>query len=122
MVGEFKKFVKSKEFTYKTSLEISLEEMQEMISEDGKEELYSDAVKNFQDLISQEKEADFDKSKDYIKKAIKREVISNVFGERGVYENIILKTDDAVTSALDLLLDKEAYEEAIKKGHLVASE
>ncbi len=119
MVSKFRDFIKEKEFDYKTALETSLEEMREMVKEDGKEEIYENAFANFEKQVLLEKEADFDHSIDYIKKAIKREIVSKIAGERGVYEQIVIKTDKAVLNALELLQNKAEYTKILTEGHTI---
>ncbi|MCP4704596.1 MAG: S41 family peptidase [candidate division Zixibacteria bacterium] len=117
MVGEFRDFMKEKEFTYKTSLEYSLDELKEAISDEEKDSLYMPALGQFEELITKEKEQDFTNSTDYIKKAIKREITSKISGQRGVYEEIILKTDDAILDAIKLLQDPEEFTRVLESGH-----
>jgi carboxyl-terminal processing protease len=120
IVEEFRAYIKEKEFTYKTALELSLEEMKEIVEEDGKEDIYTEALADFENLVEKEKESDFNNSNDYIKKALKRELVSKIAGQRGVYEAVILKTDKAVKQAVKLLLDKENYAKALSEGHVSA--
>lgn len=116
MVGDFRDFIKGRDFEYKTTLEYSLDELRETVNEEGKNDMYEGALANLENLIEDEKESDFDKSKDYIKKAIKREIVSKIAGQRGVYEEIILKTDPAVTEAINVIKDKDRYSEIMTSG------
>lgn len=117
MIGEFKDFMKEKEFTYKTSLEYSLNELKEAISEEEKDSLYMPALGEFEELITREKEEDFANSSDYIKKAIRREITSKIAGQHGVYEEIILKTDKTILEAIKLLQDHEEFTRVLESGH-----
>ncbi|RKX23471.1 MAG: hypothetical protein DRP51_00240 [Candidatus Zixiibacteriota bacterium] len=71
----------------------------------------------FEDLIVREKEQDFAGSTDYFKKAIKREIISKIAGQRGVYKEVILKTDKTILKAVKLLQDRDEYARVLKSGH-----
>jgi len=73
-------------------------------------------------LVEQEKDRDFENSLPYIKKAIRREVISSVAGERGVYEQIVLKHDKAVEKALEILKQPGEYSKLIKEGQIKKAE
>lgn len=117
MVGEFKDFMKEKEFTYKTSLEYSLDELKEAISDAEKDSLYMPALDEFEELITKEKEQDFAHSSDYIKKAIRREITSKIAGQNGVYEEIILKTDKTILKAIKLLQDRDEFARVLESGH-----
>ena len=117
IVSEFKDFTKEKEFEYKTSLEYSLDELKETIESEGKDSLFDSAIAEFEKLLELEKESDFNKSKDYVKKAVKREIVGKIDGQRGIYEEIILKTDKAVLQAIDLLQKPDEYAQVLKSGH-----
>ncbi|UCD95419.1 MAG: S41 family peptidase [Candidatus Zixiibacteriota bacterium] len=116
IIREFKEFAKEKEFTYKTALEISLDEMKEVVDEEGKDSLYNPAIAAFDELVQREKEADFEKSIDYIKRAVKREIVSKIEGQRGVYEKVILKTDASILQAIELLKNPEEYSRVLNGG------
>ena len=116
ILDDFKNYLKEKEFSYKTSLEISLEKMHEIVSEEKKDSIFAMAFDDFEKLIEKEKEMDFKRSEDYIKKAIKREIVGKIVGQRGIYEEVVLKTDPAVLEALELLQDGEKYTEILTEG------
>jgi hypothetical protein len=72
-------------------------------------------------LVQAEKEADFDRSQDYIRRALKREIISSVFGERGVYEDLLFKSDKAVLKAREILSQPGEYAKRMSEGVKKAS-
>jgi carboxyl-terminal processing protease len=122
ILAEFKAFTIEREFDYKTALEVSLEEMQDVVKDENKEELFSESLEQFAKLIEKEKEADFERSTDYIKRSIKREIMSKLYGQRGMYEEIILKTDPAVQKAIELMQDEEEYTKLIEEGRTQKAE
>ncbi len=109
MVDDFHKFIESRDFDYKTTLEYSLDELKETINKEGKNDVYDKEIARLENLIEDEKKEDFHNAADYIKKAIKREIVSKIAGQRGVYEEIILKDDKGVQQAINLLHDNERY-------------
>jgi len=113
ILAEFKNFIAEKDFDYKTALEVSLDKMKDVVKDEEKEDLFSSSLDNLTNLVKQEKDHDFTRSKDYIKRAIKREVISKLFGQRGMYEEIVLKTDPAVIQAVDLIRNDKEYSSII---------
>jgi carboxyl-terminal processing protease len=114
VLAAFEDFLKEKKFDYKTSLEVALDEMKNVVKEENKETLFSASLDSLAGLIVKEKESDFDRSQEYIKRAIKREIIAKLFGERGVYEEIVLKTDRGVRKAMEVLRDDKEYSRIIK--------
>jgi carboxyl-terminal processing protease len=116
MSNQFRSFMESNNFTYKTSLEVSLDKMKEIIKDEKKDELFNAAVAEFEDRIKKEKEADFIASKDYIKRAIKREIVQQLAGEKGLYEEVILKKDPGIMKAAELLKDNAEYSRILAGG------
>ena len=53
---------------------------------------------------------------DYVAKPIKREIVSSIAGERGVYEEIILKTDKTVRKAVEMLETPGEYSRVMSEG------
>ncbi|MCX6827567.1 MAG: S41 family peptidase [candidate division Zixibacteria bacterium] len=119
IVKDFKSFTESKSFSYKTSLEVTLDRMKNIVKEEQKDSIFAQSMKELGQQIKKEKETDFAKSDDYIKKAIKREIIAKLAGERGVYEEIILKTDPGVLQAIDLLGNRNQYSKLLRAGQTV---
>jgi len=117
VIVEFKKFIKEKDFTYKTSLQVALEELEETVMDENDEEKFVAAIDNFKVMIENEKDTDFSKSLDYIKRAVKREIISSIAGEKGVYEQIVLKNDKTVQKAVEILQKKDEYSKLITEGY-----
>jgi carboxyl-terminal processing protease len=116
IVEQFRQFVGEKGFTYKTTLESKLEELQEMVRSEDKEEIFAGMIDSLEMMIEEEKARDFDRSYDYIRKTIKREVVAAIVGQRGVYEEVVLKTDPAVLKAVQILTAPGEYVKLITKG------
>ena len=117
ILSEFKDFMKEKEFDYKTSLEVSLDEMRTVVKDENKEDLFSASLDNLAGLVEKEKDADFERSRDYIKRAIKREVITKLYGQTGQYEELILKSDPGVRKAFELIKNDKEYTRVIEEGN-----
>ncbi|NOY89067.1 MAG: S41 family peptidase, partial [FCB group bacterium] len=116
IVSKFKNFIKEKKFDYKTSLQIALEKLQKQVDKDGDSTTFKGVIDSMKVLVQKEKENDFNDSQDYIRRTIKREIVSAIAGERGVYQQIILKTDKAVQKAMDILNAPHKYTELLSKG------
>ncbi len=111
---EFKQFCKDKEFTYKSKLQSKLEAFEETVKEQQKEDLFQNEIENLKQLVEAEKEKDFENSRDWIERSIKREVIRKLYGEKGVYEEMVLKTDPYVRKALEILNQKKEYSKILR--------
>ncbi len=109
VIADFKSFIKEKKFDYKTTLEVSLDKMKEVVKEEKKEPLFNSSLESLAALVTTEKENDFDQAKDYIKRAIKREIIAKLYGQTGLYEEVVLKTDPDVQKAMQLIASDKEY-------------
>ena len=114
VISEFKDFIEEKEFTYSPPLELSLKELEKNITNSKDKDTFEQILKELKTVIQKSKEDDFKNSLDYIKKAIKRDVLYSLYGEKGYYEEIVLKTDPAVKKALKILSDKGKYKKLLK--------
>lgn len=116
MVADFKQFLKEKNFSYKSALQVALEDLQKTVKQEKEDAVFDQPIASLDSLMEKEKAADFDQSLDYIKKAIKREIVSSISGERGVYEQIVLKSDKAVEKAVTILEKPKEYSRLIAEG------
>jgi len=112
-LADFQTYMTERNFTYSTSLEIEIEALAKKIKEDGKEEIFADALLQLEQMAAKDKADDFETSRAYIRQALKRTIIRNKFGERGVYEQVILKEDPAIKEALQVLRSKEQYQKLL---------
>ncbi len=115
IIDQFKTFIKEKDFHYTSALEASIENLEETINKEEKQDLFAGMLDSLRVVAAEEKEKDFDLSKDYIGKTIKRDIVSAIAGERGVYEEIVLKVDPGVQKAIEILSSNE-YSNLIKRG------
>ncbi len=109
MLEEFKRFLKEKNFTYKSALELDLELLKSKIEEQEKSQMFSEAVEDLERLIEEDKEDDFEESIDYIKKSLKRDTLNNLYGQKTFYEQVVLKTDPYIQKAYQILTDENEY-------------
>ncbi|TET97277.1 MAG: S41 family peptidase [Candidatus Zixiibacteriota bacterium] len=116
IVEQFREYVKERDFDYKSTLETGLEKLRETITSEEKDSLFSGMIDSLEALVEVEKAQDFDRSLDYIKKTIKREVVAAIAGQRGVYEEVVLKTDKAVKKAVEILSSPDEYAKLISMG------
>jgi len=119
ILKDFRTYLKDEEFDYETDLEISLNELKDLIDEKEKSDEFAGAVGEFENIVEKEKDKDFDHSVDYIKKALKRELTSKLAGQRGVYENVILKSDEEVLKAVEILKNKTEYSRILTEGQTI---
>ena len=116
IVDQFKKFVKAKDFDYKTALQVALEKFEKEVETEGSKDAFDPSIEKMKSLIASEKEDDFKESIDYIRRSIKREIVTSIAGESGVYEQIILPTDKTVQQAVKILQSPGEYSSKLSQG------
>jgi carboxyl-terminal processing protease len=116
IVADFRQFIKDKTFSYKSALEVAVDDLKKTVTTENEEATFAEGIKHMEEAVIAEKEKDFDRSLVYITKAIQREIVSAVAGERGVYEHQILKTDAGIKEAVRVLTTPKEY------GRLIAAE
>ncbi len=109
ILAEFKRFLKEKEFTYKSSLELELEPLKEKIEKQENPEMFLAAVEELESQIEKDKEDDFEESTDYIKTSLKRDILNSIYGQKGYYEEVLLKADEHVQKAYEILTNENEY-------------
>ncbi|MCI0329875.1 MAG: S41 family peptidase [candidate division Zixibacteria bacterium] len=116
MIEEFRQFVKIKDFTYKTGFEVEMDSLKAQAEREGRKEALAPYFEQMKTAMVAEKEKDFDASKDYIRRALKREVLLKLFSQKGYYEQAVFKEDPFVKKALEILINKVEYEKLLKPG------
>jgi carboxyl-terminal processing protease len=114
MISDFKDFLKEKNFTYLNQVEVSLQDLEKNINAEKDKDSFTPALSELKKVIQKSKENDFDNSLDYIKKAIKRDLLYSLYGEKAYYEEILLKTDPGVKKAVEILSNKTEYRKMLK--------
>jgi carboxyl-terminal processing protease len=109
MVSEFQNFLQEKKFTYKNQLETSLEDLEKAAKESGRDPQIKPEVEQLRTAIIKDKDSEFAQSTDYIKRSIKRDILTRQYGENEVYKELVLKTDPYVKKALDILASPKEY-------------
>jgi len=116
MLEEFRQFIKGKNFIYKTALEVEIDSLKARAERDGKLPLLASSFDQMKKTLTLEKEKDFDASKEYIRRGIKREILLKLYGQKGYYEQTVFKDDPFVKKALEVLTKKGEYEKMLKPG------
>jgi len=109
MIAEFKDFLKEKNFTYKGQLEKAFDDFKDAVDKSGKKDEFAAEFSKVDNLIQADKKDEFDRSIDYIKRGIKRDMLSRLYGESTVYEQVVLKNDSYVKRAVEILTSPGEY-------------
>ncbi|MBR4198320.1 MAG: S41 family peptidase [Bacteroidales bacterium] len=112
--NDFKNYISTKEYEYSTNTEKTLK----MLRETAKEEKYLSAIeKELSDLekkLQSDKLVDLDKNKEEVKQLIEAEILTRYYYEKGRTEGM-LKYDNVLHKAIQVLSDKDGYNKILKK-------
>jgi carboxyl-terminal processing protease len=114
ILDEFRSFLKEKNFTYKTSLELDLDSLKGDLERQKKLDIYTSSLTEMERLAEKDKENDFAASTDYIKQSLKRDILNNLYGEKAFYEQILLKSDPFIQKAFQILTNEKEYKKLLK--------
>jgi carboxyl-terminal processing protease len=118
VLQEFENYLEEKEFDYKTETQMQLEGMREELEDDPERmAIYEASLASIEELIDKEKDYNLEQSTDFIKREIKRAVLSKQFGQRGFYEGVVVKNDEHVRKAIEILTHKDEYSRLLSKDH-----
>jgi len=109
MLEEFREFLREKEFTFKTPLEKTFDDLERIVDETEENEQFSEELARIRELIEADKEQEFLRNIDYIKRGIKRDMLTRLYGESAVYEQIVLEIDPYVLRAVEILTSPSEY-------------
>ncbi len=116
VVADYRKFIKSKDFDYKTALQLSFEDFKKTVTDEESEEAFKSEIKQMDELIERGKANDFDEALQDIKMGIKREFVSHIGGEKARYENFFLKIDPAIKQAADIISSPKEFSRILTEG------
>ena len=110
----FKKLVKSRDFTYDRQSEKLLKNLKEVAEFEGYMEEASEEFKALEKKLNHNLDRDLDVFAKPIKEYISQEIVTRYFYQRGaVMER--LKDDDDLKKAIEVLGDKEQYRKILRK-------
>ena len=114
MLAMFKDFLKQKHFDYKTPEEVYVDTLKAMFQKKGYDDRIEELLAELESQLETAKEADFQKNRDYIRMAIRREIASRQWGlEAGI--RATFPEDTQLHRAIDILKDPVQYAKMIGK-------
>ena len=92
--------VEDQEFEYETETQVQLENIREQLADDPERAaIYEASLAAVEALVEEEKKFEFEESEDFLRREIKRSVLSQLYGQRGFYEGVVLRDDEYVKRA-----------------------
>ncbi|MBZ0269411.1 S41 family peptidase [bacterium] len=112
VLQEFAAFLKEKDFQYETVAQRELDRLEDLAEQEEFDASTRAAMDALAAQLESEKQKDFAKNRDYIEFAIEREIKRKLYGDAGSYE-VSLRTDSQAQAAVDLLLDRDRYQDIL---------
>ncbi len=112
MEAAFKSFLQEEDFQYRTAAERQLEELTEVIRKSEYDSGITATLTQLQEQLEEQKEQDFERSQDYLRKTLKLEIVSKIWGKEARYEEAI-RMDPQIVSALEILTTPGRYDKEL---------
>ena len=108
VLQQFEQFTEEKGLTYKAAGLSEIEELREIAHKEQYSTDVDDVLDELAGLINAEKEMNFNRSSDFLKKRLKAQIALDVWGTEREIE-IRLRDDPQVATAVDLLKHPDLY-------------
>jgi carboxyl-terminal processing protease len=109
LVEEFRSFLEQEDFEYTSAAEKQLQDLKKTIEENEYNSDIENTLEQLQSQLKTEKQEDFDRSGDYVKRTLKLEIVSKLWGREARYEEAVM-VDPQIVAALEILTTQGRYE------------
>ena len=113
--ADFTDFLKDKKYEYSTSTEKALELLKEAAKDEKYIESIADDIEKLIQKVHSDKAVDLQKNREDISGFIKSELLTRYYYEKGRIEGM-LNNDDEVKVAIEILSDKDRYNNILTHG------
>ena len=122
-IEEFRSFLadSTRQLEYKTPGERQIEELEALVEREHYGAPVQERIEELGQALSEEKSRDFDRSKEYIRMALRRELASRFWGS-GARIEATFPEDLQLRTATDLLSDPQRYEELMSASVIAAGD
>ncbi|MCK4597940.1 hypothetical protein KAU04_07850, partial [bacterium] len=112
LMAEFKSFLEEEDFQYRSAAEKQLDELSEVVEKSEYNSGITATLQQLEKQLQDEKQKDFQRSYDYLKRAIKLEIVSKIWGKEVRYEEAV-KVDPQIVAAVEILTTPGRYEKEL---------
>lgn len=112
MMAEFRSFLEEEDFQYRTAAEKQLEELAKEVEKNEYDSEIGATLDQLKNQLKEEKQRDFQRSADYLRKTLKLEIVSKIWGREARYEEA-MKVDPQIVAALEILTTPGRYEKEL---------
>ncbi len=108
IVADFKKFLKAKDFSYKTRTELKLEELMKVLNEEKYSAAAEQSLEQLKRALQEAKEQDFQRDLEVIKWNLKAEIAAKLWGTPGKYQ-VEFQWQPEIKKAVEILSNEREY-------------
>lgn len=112
---DFINWLKTRDFTYSTSMEKSLDNLEASAKKENSLDAVQESLKSLRDKINQSKQQDLVKNKADIKEQLEAEILSRYYYQKAM-KFVSFERDKEVQEALKLFKDMPKYQSILKGG------
>lgn len=112
---DFTNWLKSRNFTYSTSMEKSIDNLEASAKKENSLDAVQESLKSLRDKINQSKQQDLVKHKADIKEQLEAEILSRYYYQKAM-KFVSFERDKEVQEALTLFKDMPKYQSILKGG------
>ena len=112
LMAEFKSFLEEEDFQYRSAAEKQLDELSEVVEKSEYNSGITATLQQLEKQLQDEKQKDFQRSYDYLERAIKLEIVSKIWGKEVRYEEAV-KVDPQIVAAVEILTTPGQYEKEL---------
>jgi carboxyl-terminal processing protease len=113
ILAEFRQFTRDRKFTYTSQSELQLTELKKTAEKEGYLNDIQGSLTALEQALQKEKEDDFRKSQDFIRRELEQEIAGKIFGSRAQVE-ATFDDDPVISKALEILSNSTAYSAILK--------
>ncbi len=112
LMAEFKSFLEEEGFQYRSAAEKQLDDLSEVVEKSEYNSGITATLQQLEKQLQDEKQKDFQRSYDYLERAIKLEIVSKIWGKEVRYEEAV-KVDPQIVAAVEILTTPGQYEKEL---------
>lgn len=111
-LAAFKSFLEEENFQYRTTAEKQLKALAEVVEKSEYDSEITTTLDHLKGQLEEQRQQDFQRSHDYLEKAIKLEIVSKIWGKEARYEEAI-KVDPQIVAAMEILTTPGRYQKEL---------
>ncbi len=110
IIGEFRQFLKDRDFQFTTAYQLELDKLKQSIEENPVSPELKGILEKLEILLKEEKEKEFEQSSQYIRFKIKEEILSKLYGREAMYKYVWVDWHPEILKAVELITDGDRYQ------------